>query len=207
MLCLFRVISKTYESYKFYKQLPRTAELVKVVEIGLNFRINMSDDAKKKRIDSNTFNILDLPEQIFRKIFSYLDDQAIFNLKNICNAVKKYVIGYVEVDRRFLVLYHIFERRFAMESMHMIKFPTRDPRIHTKMTQFSLPIPNQPIPNVFATTIQQYNVIGLYYSHKMHLRVILTGPSFTYIYLIRKKMNGLGYCQIHLKKKGFRRTI
>ena len=130
MLCLFRIISKTYESYKFCKRLPRAAELVKVVEIDLNFNINMSDFAKKKRLDSKTVHILDLPEQIFRKIFFYLDDDAIFSLKKICNKVKSYVNGYVEVERRFLVLHSNFERRFAMESMHMIKFPTRNPRIH-----------------------------------------------------------------------------
>ena len=49
----------------------------------------MSDHAKKKRINSNTLHILDLPEQIFRKIFSYLDDEAIFNLKNICNRITR----------------------------------------------------------------------------------------------------------------------
>ena len=116
MLCLFRIIFKTYESYKFCKRLPRAAELVQVVGINFNFSINMSDFAKKKRLHSKTVHILDLPEQIFRKIFLYLDDDAIFGLKNICNKVRNYVNSYVEVERRFLVLYNDrFERRNAME--------------------------------------------------------------------------------------------
>ena len=72
---------------------------MKVVGTDSNFSMNMSYSAKKKRLNSNTFHILDLPEQIFRKIFLYLDDDDIFSLKKICNKVKSYVNGYVEVER------------------------------------------------------------------------------------------------------------
>ena len=183
MLCLFRIIFKTYESYIFCNRLPRAAELVKVVEIDLNFNINMSDFAKKKRLDSKTVHILDLPEQIFRRIFIYLDDDAIFSLKKICNKIKSYVDGYVELERRFLVLYNDrYERRFAMESMHMIKFPAKNPRIRAKMTQSSLSISNPPssfAKHAFATTIQQYNVIVLYYSHENQLTHQFESKTFT----------------------------
>ena len=151
----------------------------------------MSDHAKKKRINSNTLHILDLPEQIFRKIFLYLDDEAIFSLKNICNTVKDYVNDYVEVDRRFLVLYNNFKGRFAMESMHMIKFATRNPLIYAKMTQSSLPISHPPSPyktHAFATTIQQYNVVGLYYAHANQVTGQFESTTF-YLYLFDTEEN------------------
>ena len=100
------MIFETYESYKNCRPVGQIANLLQVVRRYKSFSSNMSNRLKKKRLDDNTAHILDLPEQIFRIIFLYLDDDAIYSLKNICNKVKRYVNGYVEVERRFLVLYN-----------------------------------------------------------------------------------------------------
>ena len=125
----------------------------------------MSNHGKKKRLDNKTVHILDLPEQTFREIFLYLDEHAIINLKKICNKVKSYVNNYVEVERRFHVLYNSRDRRFQMESMHMIKCPTRNPRILARMRDSILSLSNPASiyqKHAFAANIYQNIVIGLY---------------------------------------------
>ena len=131
----------------------------------------MSNHGKKKRLDYNHVHILDLSEQIFRQIFLYLDDRSIVDLKKVCNKIKSYVTNYVEMERRFLVLYNGFDRRLPMESIHMIKCPTRNPTILARMADSSLSVSNPPSPykkHAFATNIHQTNVIGLYYANKNH---------------------------------------
>ena len=164
---------------------------MKVVRTDKNITINMFNPGKKKRRDNKTVHILDLPEEIFREIFLFLDDHAIINLKKICNKVTIYVNNYVEVERRFLVLYNSFDRMFPMESIHMIKFPTRDPSILARMRNCSLSISNPASPyqkHAFATNIHQNNVIGLYYAHKNHLWHRLDSTTF-HLYSLDSKEN------------------
>ena len=129
----------------------------------------MSNHGKTKRLDYKDLHILDLPEQIFREIFLYLDDHSIVNLKTICNQIKSYVNNYVEVERRFLVLYNSFDSRFPMESIHMIKCPTKNPRILARMRGFGVSESNLLSPcekHAFATNIRKNNVVGIFYAHE-----------------------------------------
>ena len=162
-----------------------------VVRLFENFRINMSNHEKKKRLDNKTVHILDLPEQTFREIFLYLDEHAIINLKKICNKVKIYVNNYVEADRRFLVLYNGRDRRLQMENIHMMKCPTRNPRILATMRDSILSLSNPPSiyqKHAFAMNIYQNNVIGLYYAHKNHLWHRLDSTTF-HLYSLGSKEN------------------
>ena len=207
------MIFETYESYKNCRPVGQIANLLKVVRIYKSFSSNMSNRLKKKRLDDITAHILDLPEQIFRIIFLYLDDHAMFSFKNICNKVNHYVNNYVEVERRFLVLY--LDRRFAMKRIHMIKLPNRNPclmvikhalfdgvpgyqgipkqekGIRANMAQSSLSISNQPSifqKHAFTTTIQQRTVIGIYYAHVNQLMGRFVSTTF-YLYLLNAEEN------------------
>ena len=137
----------------------------------------MSDRAEFQGID---VHILDLPEEIFRTIFSYLKSEDLHsNLRNTCQLTRNYVTNYVEWEQTCIMLFEgiyddppmealeaieaIEAMEAPMEAIHMIKFASNKPLFYTKT---SLPeIPNQRgnARLVFAATIQKRIVIGINY--------------------------------------------
>ena len=114
----------------------------------------MSKCVKRQKLN---VQILNLPEEIFRTIFSYLDtDDLHFNLKNTCQQMRNYVTNYAEWEHTLIMLLQGRYQGPPMEAVHMIKFEGRKPHIYRKP---ALPaFPSQPGVYehlVFAATIQK----------------------------------------------------
>ena len=106
-------------------------------------------------------HIFNLPEEIYRTIFSYLDAEDLhLNLRNTCQQLRDYVTNYVEWEQtaimffQGLVLYHP-----PIEAVHMIKFASRKPIVYTKTTFPEVPNLGDSTRLVFAATIQKRIVI------------------------------------------------
>ena len=121
--------------------------------------------AKKQKIQ-----IIDLPEQIFRKIFSYLHENDLhFNLKNTCNTIKQYVSGYVEWKNSFMLLFENDDGRLPIETVHVIQYTHKKPKFYTNVAHPKIPVGSTTHCNLrgenwlaFATTIHKKSVIGVY---------------------------------------------
>ena len=49
----------------------------------------------------DNINIIQLPEQIFREIFRYLDNKTIiFSLRNVCIKIREYVDRYIDISNQ-----------------------------------------------------------------------------------------------------------
>ena len=125
----------------------------------------MSNCVKLLKSEVNIFN---LPEEIFRVIFSYIDaDDLHLNLKSTCQRIRDYVTNYVEWEQTIIMLYRGIFYLYSMEAIpmiHMIKFAGKNPVVYTKETFPE--VPNQLQRGVyerlvFAATIQQRIVIGV----------------------------------------------
>ena len=133
----------------------------------------MSNCVELQNLDVQIFN---LPEEIFRTIFSYLDaDDLNLNLKNTCHQMRNFVTNYVEWEQTVIMLFqgrYTYEQQGPpMEAVHMIKLGGRKPHIY-KRAAFP-DFPSQPVLDehlVFAATIQKRIVIGLHYSYGNHIR-------------------------------------
>ena len=127
----------------------------------------MSNCVKLPKSEVNIFN---LPEEIFRVIFSYIDAEDLhLNLKSTCQRIRDYVTNYVEWEQTIIMLYRGIFYLYSMEAIpmiHMIKFAGKNPAVCTKETFPE--VPNQRQYGVyerlvFAATIQQRIVIGVDY--------------------------------------------
>jgi hypothetical protein len=75
---------------------------------------------KKRQTPDHRKSIVDLPEQLFREIFKYLDTETVyFAMRNVSQEIKKQVDQYIELRGVFIVtgtfccstrLIHIFKR-------------------------------------------------------------------------------------------------
>ena len=62
----------------------------------------MGRPKKRKKLDKQS-NILQLPEEIFRQIFDYLDPEIIFLIvRKVCQSMKYYVDGYMTPDKIYV---------------------------------------------------------------------------------------------------------
>ena len=65
-------------------------------------RNNNSASLKAVDEEGNT-HILDLPEEIFRMVFNYLDDAEVyFKLRVVCRQIKEYAEKYIELGKKVL---------------------------------------------------------------------------------------------------------
>ena len=65
-------------------------------------RNNNSASLKAVDEEGNT-HILELPEEIFRMIFTYLDDAEVyFKLRVVCRQIKEYAEKYIELGKKLL---------------------------------------------------------------------------------------------------------
>ena len=63
-------------------------------------RNNNSASLKAVDEEGNT-HILDLPEEIFRLVFTYLDDAEVyFKLRVVCHRIKEYAEKYIELGKK-----------------------------------------------------------------------------------------------------------
>ena len=120
----------------------------------------MSDCVKRQKLN---VKILNLPEDTFRTIFSYLDaDDLYFNLKNTCQQMRNYVTNYVEWEQTLIMLLQGRYQGPPMEVVQIVKFGGRKPHIYTKPALPTFPIqPDFHEHLVFAATIHKRIVIGL----------------------------------------------
>ena len=52
----------------------------------------------------DNINIIQLPEQIFREIFKYLDNETIItSLRNVCLKIREYVGRYIDIRGIFML--------------------------------------------------------------------------------------------------------
>ena len=71
--------------------------------------------------------IIDLPEEIFRKIFTYLHENDLhYNLKNTCIIIKLYVRSFVEWEKSFILQYIDGDGGFTIEAVHMIQYTKKN---------------------------------------------------------------------------------
>ena len=124
----------------------------------------MSNCVKRQKLNVQIFN---LPEDIFRTIFSYLDaDDLHFNLRNTCQQMRDYVTNYVEWEQTLILLLQGRYQGPPMEAVQIIKFGGRKPHIYTKAAFPTFPSqPGVYEHLVFAATIEKRIVIGLDYRH------------------------------------------
>ena len=126
----------------------------------------MSNCVKLQKLNVQIFN---LPEEIFRTIFSYLDANDLHsNLFNTCQQMRDYVTNYAEWEQTLILLVNGYQGiqwiSRAMEAVHMIKFGGSKPHIYTKAAFPALPSqPDVSARLVFAATIQKRIVIGIDY--------------------------------------------
>ena len=114
--------------------------------------------------------IIDLPEEIFRKIFTYLHENDLhYNLKNTCIIIKLYVRSFVEWEKSFILQYIDGDGGFTIEAVHMIQYTKKKPRIYTKVAHPKIPLGSMAQFNIsgenrlaFATTVHKKCVIGVY---------------------------------------------
>ena len=123
----------------------------------------MSNCVELQNIDVQIFN---LPEEIFRVIFSYLDaDDLHLNLKSTCQKMKNYVTNYMECEQTLILLSQKNYQSTHMEAVQMIKFANKKLIIHTKATIPAIPNQRGHTSLVFAATIHKRIVIGVDYNY------------------------------------------
>ena len=76
--------------------------------------------------DSVTF--LDLPEPIFREIFNHLDFETVYLLKGVCQQIKEYADGFLELGGIFMLT---TGRDVPSEFIHMYKQKNKPPIIYS----------------------------------------------------------------------------
>ena len=133
--------------------------------------------SKCAELQSLDVHILDLPEEIFRTIFSYLKAEDLHsNLRNTCQLTRYYVTNYVEWEQTCVMLFEgiyddppmeaieaIEAMEAPMEAIHMIKFASNKPLFYTKASFPEIPNQRGNARLVFAATIQKRIVIGINY--------------------------------------------
>ena len=81
-----------------------------------------------QKSDVGNAHIFDLPEQIFRRIFSYLDEHDLHsNLRKTCKKIKQFVRSYVEWEDDLTVTYEKFGDDTQTEHVHIIKYTSKKP--------------------------------------------------------------------------------
>ena len=129
----------------------------------------MSNCIELHNIDAPIFN---LPEEIFRTIFSYVGAKDLhLNLKTTCQKIKQYVSNFVEWEQTFMMLFKNNDKGVPMEAVHIIKFATKRPLFYN-----NVPVPNIPHHRantrlLFATTIHKQIVIGVDYGSLKFFRL------------------------------------
>ena len=79
-----------------------------------------------KIIEIVTF--LDLPEPIFREIFNHLDLETVYLLKGVCQQIKEYADGFLELGGTFMLT---TGRDVPTEFIHIFKQRSKKPIIYS----------------------------------------------------------------------------
>ena len=108
--------------------------------------------------------ILDLPEPIFREIFTYLDLETVYRMKHLCQQIKEYVNGFLEFGGIFMLA---TGRNVPSEIIHIFKQTNKNAVVYSKL------IDPYPYPRGFRATdlgsfganLNKKVVIGVYHGH------------------------------------------
>ena len=108
--------------------------------------------------------ILDLPEPIFREVFSYLDLKTVYSMKHLCLQIEEYVNGYLELGGIFMLS---TGRNIPSEIIHIYKKRSKKTEIYSTL------IDPYPYPRGFRATdlgsfgakLNKTIVIGVYHGH------------------------------------------
>ena len=114
-----------------------------------------------QKSDAGNVHIFDLPEQIFRRIFSYLDENDIHsNLRKTCKKIEQFVHGYVKWENTVLLPFQNIDQGTPMELVQIIKYKHKRPHYYVKATYPD--IPNRSLSRIrFAGIIRKQIVIGV----------------------------------------------
>ena len=106
-------------------------------------------------------NIFDLPEQIFRRIFSYLDEHDLHvNLRKTCKKLKQFVHSYVEWENALMLAFGNIDHGTQMELLHIIKYTSKSPHYYIKAAYPDIPGRSRSRIR-FAAIIRKQIVIGV----------------------------------------------
>ena len=99
----------------------------------------MATVRKLQKLDCST-NMLDLPEQVFREIFRYLDFETVyFTLRKVCPKIKEYVDGFIQLGGMFMLA---AGRDVLTEILYIFKQCNKETTIYSKS---ACPYPYPPI--------------------------------------------------------------
>ena len=119
----------------------------------------MPNRVELKNLGAQIFN---LPEEIFRMIFSYLDAGDLpLNIERTCQKMIKHVINYVECELTLIMLSKKSYQGTHMEALDMIKFANEKSLIHKKDTFPAFPNQQVNTSLVFSATLHKRIVIGV----------------------------------------------
>ena len=108
--------------------------------------------------------ILNLPEAIFREIFKRLDLETIYSMKDVCQQIKHYVDGFLELGGIFMLA---TGRDVPNEFIHIFKQTNKKPIIYSTLGD------PYPYPRgfratdlwSFGATLNKKTVLGVYHGH------------------------------------------
>ena len=119
----------------------------------------MTNCLELHNLDAHIFN---LPEEIFRTIFSFIDAKDLhLNLKKTCQKIKSYVANYVEWEQTFMMLFKNNDKGVPMEAVRIIKFTTKRPLFYNNAPLPKIPHHRANTRLLFAATIHKRIVIGV----------------------------------------------
>ena len=134
------------------------------LEKNIVWTVTMSTCLIQHNLDPPIFN---LPEEIFRKIFSYLNAEDLhFNLKHTCQKMTNYVANF---EQTFMTLFQKSNKDIPMKAVYTIKFASKRPLFNTKVTIPNIPHQQKDTRLLFACTIFTMVVIGVDYSGYLQL--------------------------------------
>ena len=120
-------------------------------------------------LDAHIFN---LPEEIFRTIFSYIDAKDLhLNLKKTCQKIENYVANFVEWEQTFMMLFKTNDKGVPMEAVRIIKFATKRPLFYNNANLPKIPHHRANTRLLFAATIHKQIVIGVDYGSLKFFRL------------------------------------
>ena len=119
-----------------------------------------------QKSDSGNVHIFDLPEQIFRRIFSYLDVNDIHsNLRKTCKKIEQFVRGYVEWENTVMLVFQKIDQDNPMELVHITKYTCKRPLYYVKATYPDIPDRSMSQGSMshirYAAIIRKHIVIGV----------------------------------------------
>jgi len=119
---------------------------------------------KGSELQGGGVTILDLPEPVFREIFTYLDLETVYLMKHLCQQINEYVNGFLEFGGTFMLS---TGRNIPSEIIHIYKQRNKEAVVYSRL------VDPFPYPRGFRATdlgsfganLNQNIVFGVYHGH------------------------------------------